>query len=253
MVKGTILFLLVVLAFSGCDDSEIDGAAQDSVVEDTGDEWQEQFLQADGPISKDDVRILGWADEVESVDFGDGLIEQWMASEQCLGMAEGNGLDCVSLGEGGRIVLSFSPPIADGDGPDFAVFENSFNAEFLELAFVEVSSNGVDFARFPTSYPGNQPVGQYGTMKPDGLTGFAGKHKAGLGTLFDLSLLQDAHLAATPDLDLSNIVYVAVVDVMGDGQALDSAGKPVYDPYPTIESAGFDLDAVGVLNQRAER
>ena len=40
----------------------------------------------------------------------------------------------VSLGEGGTITLRFEPPISDGDGDDFAVFENSVVEGFLELA-----------------------------------------------------------------------------------------------------------------------
>jgi len=36
-------------------------------------------------------------------------------------------------------------------GFDFAVFENSFNDSFLELAFVEVSSDGINFVRFPAT------------------------------------------------------------------------------------------------------
>ncbi|MFV1994765.1 MAG: hypothetical protein ACC661_04960, partial [Verrucomicrobiales bacterium] len=32
------------------------------------------------------------------------------------------------------------------------------------------------------------------------------------------------------------------------GNALDTQGNPIYDPYPTDGSAGFDLDAVGALN-----
>ncbi len=36
---------------------------------------------------------------------------------------------------------------------------------------------------------------------------------------------------------------------MGDGSYLDTWGNIIYDPYPTTGSAGFDLDAIGVLNQ----
>ena len=61
----------------------------------------------------------------------------------------------VSLGDGGTVVLTFPQPIGDVPGPDFAVFENGFkafdNSFFLELAHVEVSSDGVNFYRFPSS------------------------------------------------------------------------------------------------------
>jgi len=38
-------------------------------------------------------------------------------------------------------------------------------------------------------------------------------------------------------------------DLVGDGSESDSFGHPIYDPHPTQTSAGFDLDAVGVLNR----
>ena len=37
-------------------------------------------------------------------------------------------------------------------------------------------------------------------------------------------------------------------DITGDGSCVDSAGNPIYDPYPSSESGGFDLNAVGVIN-----
>ena len=54
----------------------------------------------------------------------------------------------VSLGDAGVAVLTFSTPIRNGQGPDFAVFENAFSNTFLELALVEVSSDGQNFVRF---------------------------------------------------------------------------------------------------------
>ena len=55
--------------------------------------------------------------------------------------------------------VTFASPIYNGEGPDFAVFENGFDIDdeydptgvlhFLELAFVEVSSDGENFFRFP--------------------------------------------------------------------------------------------------------
>jgi len=51
-------------------------------------------------------------------------------------------------------------------------------------------------------------------------------------------------------LDTNNVKWVRIVDIVGDGSYLDTSGDVVYDPYPTIGSAGFDLDAIGVLNMR---
>ena len=53
----------------------------------------------------------------------------------------------LSLGDGGEATLTFSTPISNGQGADFAIFENSFSATFLELGLVEVSSDGQNFVR----------------------------------------------------------------------------------------------------------
>ncbi|MCX7763502.1 MAG: hypothetical protein N2253_01240 [Bacteroidia bacterium] len=59
----------------------------------------------------------------------------------------------VSLGKGGFIALEFEPPIADGPGPDFIVFENAFrygNGQvFDEWMIVSVSQDGVNWVVFP--------------------------------------------------------------------------------------------------------
>jgi hypothetical protein len=57
------------------------------------------------------------------------------------------------------------------------------------------------------------------------------------------------HLTNTfPLVDLAHISYVRIIDVVGDGNALDCRGEVIYDPYPTGGSAGFDLDAIAVLH-----
>ena len=40
--------------------------------------------------------------------------------------------------------------------------------------------------------------------------------------------------------------YVRIIDIIGDGTFFDTSGDVIWDPYPTAQSAGFDLDAVGV-------
>ena len=57
------------------------------------------------------------------------------------------------------------------------------------------------------------PVGGYGTPEPTDITGLAGKYCQGYGNYFD------------------------------------PVGDVIYDPYPTSGCAGFELDAVGVINQ----
>jgi len=158
----------------------------------------------------------------------------------------------VSLGDGGSITLTFDKPITNGPGPDLAVFENSFSDTFLELAFVEVSSDGQHFFRFPSVSltPTSSQVGSFGTLDPTNLNNLAGKYRGGYGTPFDLS---DLLGITDPNLNLNNITEVRVVDVVGSINPLyashDSLGNVVNDPWPTpFASSGFDLDAVGVLN-----
>lgn len=64
--------------------------------------------------------------------------------------------ELLSLGHGGEIVLEFSDNfIADDEGVDFTVFENSFYVNgdttqpFIEAAFVAVSMDGQNWVEFP--------------------------------------------------------------------------------------------------------
>jgi hypothetical protein len=163
----------------------------------------------------------------------------------------------VSLGDSGVAVLSFENYIVNGPGPDFAVFENGFanpaNPEeaFLELAFVEVSSDGVNYFRFPSASltQADTQIAAAGIyMNAGKLNNLAGKYISGYGTPFDLQ-----ELAGTTGLDLNHIINVRLIDVVGSVGAhanYDNSGHKINDPYPTpFPTGGFDLDAVGVINQ----
>ncbi|MEN3040708.1 MAG: hypothetical protein ABDH66_04110 [Bacteroidia bacterium] len=81
----------------------------------------------------------------------------------------------VSLGKGGFIVLEFDPPIADGHGVDFIVFENAFrygNGQvFDEWMIVSVSQDGILWQTFPyDSITGEGLAGR----TPTGCTGCSG-------------------------------------------------------------------------------
>lgn len=199
-------------------------------------------------IAASDSSFVSWADTVVDIQYGDNVIDTWRTPEKALGPADGTSKDIkyiVSLGEGGVIVLSFPNGIGDGDGYDFAVFENSFSDTFLELAYVEVSTNGTDYVRFPNDSLTPYPVSSYGTVDPSDVDGLAGKYRRGFGTPFDLADLA----GVSENLNLARVLYVRLVDVVGDGFCLDSYGNPIYDPYPGQDSAGFDLDAVGVIHE----
>jgi hypothetical protein len=201
-------------------------------------------------VEVDDSRISGWASGWEPpVAWGSEVEGKWKTPELALGPAQGTALDIVSLGRGGEIVMTFDPPISDGPGSDLAVFENGATDTFLELALVEVSSDGVHFARFDSGYVCAEPVSAFGALDPECCSGLAGKYRQGFGTPFDLELLRYRPLVQDGTVDLTAITHVRLVDVIGDGSASDSFGNRIYDPYPTVGSAGFDLDAIAVLGQ----
>ena len=163
----------------------------------------------------------------------------------------------VSLGDGGTATLTFNHPIYNDTGFDFAVFENGFiNASndlaFLELGFVEVSTDGIRYVRFPatSNVQDTLQLGNNGSIDCSQLNNLAGKYVAGYGTPFDLQELVDS-----PGIDVNNINYVRILDVVG---SIDSAygtrdhnGRLINDPWPTpFASCGFDLDALGVINSK---
>jgi len=170
-------------------------------------------------------------------------------STKAIGKADGTGV--VSLGDGGYAILTFTNPITDGPGWDFAVFENSFNGTFLELAFVEVSSDGINFFRFPavSNLPTSPQYDNAANMDCSKINNLAGKYLANYGTPFDLQ-----ELAGISGLDIHHITHIKVIDVVGSVNPMygsfDSNGNIINDPWPTpFASCGFDLDAVGVIHQ----
>ena len=166
-----------------------------------------------------------------------------------------NTMEAVSLGDSGVAVLTFATPIANGQGSDFAVYENGFGDGFLELAFVEVSSDGQRYVRFPaiSNTPTASQVGSFvSNMDPSLINNLAGKYRIGWGTPFDLEELADS-----TGIDINNITHVRLVDCIGTINpqygSYDANGNIVNDPYPTaFNSGGFDLTGVAVINQRTQ-
>jgi hypothetical protein len=165
-----------------------------------------------------------------------------------LGPAKENGV--VSLGDGGSAILTFKHPIKNGPGFDFAVFENSFLDTFLELAFVEVSTDGQHYVRFPavslTDTVVQTPA--FGYTFPEKINNLAGKYRVGYGTPFDLEELKDS-----AGIDLEDVRFIKIIDVIGSLRDTiaqrDYLGHKINDPWPTpFPSSGFDLDAVGVIH-----
>lgn len=221
---------------------------------------QAQFAPAAGQIgtsaiSKDSSVIMSWAQTC--------IIERGLQNilDSSLGyttvgnetsatdVALENGV--VSLGDGGSITCTFENIIKNESGPDFAVFENGFDDYFLELAFVEVSSDGIHFQRFPaiSNTQTETQITSFDSLNPTLIHNLAGKYRGGYGTPFELEDLANDTL-----LDLQHITHIRIRDVVGilDSSlgSFDSNGHFVNEPFPTpFPSGGFDLDAIGVIHQ----
>lgn len=204
-------------------------------------------------IEPTDSRFVAWANGasvqrgfVNIANPAGGYVSAGI-SQNAIGQPDGA---IVSLGDRGNAVVTFAVPIINGPGFDFAVFENGLST-FLELAFVEVSSNGINFFRFPAHSQTQTAtqIGAFETPLPQYLNNLAGKY-ASNGTPFDLSDIPDNAL-----LDKNNITHVKIIDVVGSINPLyasyDSFGNMINEPWPTaFESGGFDLDAVGVIHKK---
>lgn len=206
-------------------------------------------------IIASDANIINWA-KTCTVNRGllniadpDGALAGSGSADSATGESDGM---TVSLGDGGTAILTFDPPIRDGNGFDFAVFENGFTSlegDFLELGFVEVSSNGEDFVRFEgTSLtPNDVQIGSFGIIDPTQINNLAGKYYSGYGTPFDLSELE-----GNSDLNIQNITHVRIVDVIGtieeEYASFDANDNKINDPYPTaFPTGGFDLESIAAF------
>lgn len=157
------------------------------------------------------------------------------------GLTQG-GLDVLSLGKGGEIVLGFGDnAVVDGPGPDLIVFENAFSFSgdptrvFAELGEVSVSEDGVTWSTYPctaTAYPYGACAGWHPTFTAPG-SGIAPDDVAAAGgDPFDLA-----------DVGLTRARFVRIRD-MGGGDCVPDAGAGSV-------TGGFDLDAVVLVH--AER
>lgn len=208
-------------------------------------------------IYKDSSAIVNWASSVEIV-RGPMDIQNQGAGNASFG-SETDGLGSsdgipVSLGDGGVATLTFPFGISNGAGPDFAVFENGFTDHYMEFAHVEVSSDGVNFFRFPSvsEVPVIFQLDNFSISNCAYVHNLAGKYRAYYGTPFDLE-----DLSSILSLDVQAISHVRLIDVVGSIDSnwgtLDGLGNIINDPYPTpFESGGFDLDAVAVLHEWAD-
>ena len=184
------------------------------------------------------------------------------------GLAQGS-LHVHSLGIGGEAVLGFDVTIEGGPGSDLLVGESAFSAGgfdvFAEAVYVEVSTDGVHFARFPSRYAGPAfPAGSLGVRPHGSFAGLAGQSPVFAGSVatpnadpldvveaggdaFDLADLLGDPLVQQALVDLHAIHFVRLVDVRS-GIDTDSSGVPILD----AESGSADIDAVTALHFTGE-
>jgi hypothetical protein len=184
---------------------------------------------------------LPYAREVVALELGEGAgFGEDALPDIVLGPPDGRGelsgsLDVLSLGKAGRIVLGFGERgIVDGEGDDFVVFENAFwpggdaTLVYAEPGEVSVSEDGLEWHTFPCEAGGD------GAGRFEGCAGFtpALEYDASAAVPLDPAVTGgDAFDLA--DVGLARARFVQITDVSLAGSA---------------PSAGFDLDAVGVVH-----
>ena len=236
-MKSLLLILIISLAVGPANGQYAPPAGQDGST----------------AIYKDSTAIIDWAVRCDIIRGWVNIADTTLGrasygdSTSAIGKADNS---VVSLGDGGSATIYFDKPVANGPGYDFAIFENSFSDDFLELAFVEVSSDGEHFFRFdPVSLTQTTTqIGTFGTIDATKIHNLAGKYRANYGTPFNLD-----ELTVEPNLNVDSIIAIRIIDVVGsiDEQfaTFDAQGNKVNDPWPTpFETGGFDLDAIGVIH-----
>jgi hypothetical protein len=176
----------------------------------------------------------------EGAGFGQDRLPQIVLGPPGAGGSTNASLDVLSLGRGGQIVLDLAPrEVIDGPGPDLIVFENPFwiggdpTMVWAELGEVSLSEDGQTWHTFscaqePTS-PGRWPgcAGWTPTLTRDAEATALDPAVTG-GDTFDLA-----------ELGIQRARFVRIRDVSTTD--------------PTGPSAGFDLDAVGLIHHELVR
>lgn len=209
-------------------------------------------------IHYDSSIIIDWASQVivnrgpmNILNPSSGLASHG-SENHAVGVA--TGLQVISLGDGGEAIATFNNPIINGIGPDFAIFENGFTDNYIELAFVEVSSDGINFFRFNSISETPSLIQSTNFTYTDCryIHNLAGKYRYNYGTPFDLE-----ELDGLIGLDINHITHVKIIDVIGSIDptygSFDSQGNIINDPFPTeFETGGFDLDAIAVIHSETQ-
>jgi len=218
----------------------------------------------DPAIPAGDTRFVEWADVILPLGAGTYFAPRGSTAISPTGYNSLGDLDADQIANGdlpGYLTVTFPTGIRNGAGADFAVFENGFtygspNGLFMELAYVEVSTDGSAFARFPSISLNTAPVtgsGAFAGFDTSNVYNLAGKHASGYGTPFNLDDLLNDPLVRSGTVNLTDIQYVRLSDIPGNGGFLDSQGHSILDNWMTTGSGGFDFrlpagQGIGVLN-----
>lgn len=160
--------------------------------------------------------------------YGQERLPQVVLGPPSGGGPTAGGLDVLSLGQGGSIVLELTEDVVDGPGPDLLVFENPFPGN-EETGLVAVSLDGATFQEWPCDpldapggYPGCAGVRPVLSAPDNGIPA-TDPARAG-GDAFDLLAL-----------GVPRARFVRIRD----------SGRNRNYSAPT---GGFDLDAIAVLH-----
>ncbi|HVK66307.1 MAG TPA: hypothetical protein VM694_17610 [Polyangium sp.] len=226
MHRLVVVFLGALgLASVGCGDEGPAGS--------TGTPKDPHACSADAPPTRTASCVVAF-EPGDDAGFGAERFPEVVYGEPLGNGTTSGGLDVLSLGRGGSIVLGFGgTTIVDGEGPDFVVFENPFfvsddpNNVYAELAEVSVSADGETWHVFPCAEDTKPPAGCAGDA-PVFANGDLGVSSVDPsvsgGDMFDLA-----------ELGVEEARFVRIRDLQGVGAA---------------PSAGFDLDAIAVVHPK---
>lgn len=192
--------------------------------------------------------IKEWASGVQQYSVGSPYLTSnnpngvpYATGSNCLGVPDGSSTSyhVTNLGENGSIVLTFPQPIvANGTGDEFAVFSNGLGTGYCKLGQVWVSQNDVTWYEEPNYSYTPAPLSTYSEgMILTNIEGYCGKYGAGYGEPFSIDY---------PGFP-SEINYVKVTDVQGNGSYFDSNGNVIYDNYPNDD--GCNVAGVAVMSE----
>jgi hypothetical protein len=147
-------------------------------------------------------------------------------------------MPAILAGTGAPFAPTFEPnAIVDGPGADFLVFENPFNVGsdpsnvFAEPGEVSVSDDGVTWKTYPctaNAYPYGSCAGWHVVYSNPNNGICPTDPKVAGGDPFDLA-----------DLGLTHVRYVKIKD---------KAHEPCAPPQSHVNTNGFDLDAIAIVN-----